>query len=219
MKPWTTCGVLLLTALLVFLPSCRPATEFPADDTPSVEKILAQLPRSAGEPPAEALERARRLARKLSVELKAELVRALDERGPAGAIEVCSKRAPEIARAASVEGASVRRVSMKTRNPADRPDPWEHDVLERLIELVAIDRQAVPDELAVVTEEQGRRELRYVKPIFVVKPCLACHGEESAIDPEVRATLARLYPADQAVGYAEGDLRGAVSVRVDLGQP
>ena len=219
MRSWTTCGALLLPVLVTVLPSCRPATEFPAEDTPPVERVLAQLPKSVEEPPPEALERARRVAKKMSVELKAELVRALDEYGPAGAIDVCSKRAPEIARAVSVEGVSARRVSMKTRNPADRPDPWEQDVLERLIELVAIERQAVPDELAVVVEEQGRRELRYMKPIFVVAPCLACHGEESSIDPEVRATLARLYPADQAVGYAEGDLRGAVSVRVDLGQP
>jgi hypothetical protein len=44
--------------------------------------------------------------------------------------------------------------------------------------------------------------------------CLRCHGP--AVAPEVLAAVRRLYPDDEAVGFGEGDIRGAVSVRQAL---
>ena len=40
--------------------------------------------------------------------------------------------------------------------------------------------------------------------------CLQCHG--TAIPAEVADKLAELYPHDKAVGYREGDIRGAFVV-------
>ena len=57
-------------------------------------------------------------------------------------------------------------------------------------------------------------ELRYLRPILVEPACLLCHGAEEELDPEVRRRLAERYPEDRATGFAEGDLRGAFSVRV-----
>jgi hypothetical protein len=51
---------------------------------------------------------------------------------------------------------------------------------------------------------------------MVASPCLACHGDPEAIDPQVKRLLAERYPDDTAVGYKPGDLRGAVSVSVLL---
>jgi hypothetical protein len=45
-------------------------------------------------------------------------------------------------------------------------------------------------------------------------PCLACHGDPAAMKPEVAAMLRELFPEDRAVGYKDGDFRGAVSVSV-----
>ena len=72
--------------------------------------------------------------------------------------------------------------------------------------------------LVVVCEvtDDGARNLRYLRPIVVKAPCLKCHGPSESIDPEVRAILEESYPEDLAVGYAEGDFRGAVSVVVNL---
>jgi hypothetical protein len=49
--------------------------------------------------------------------------------------------------------------------------------------------------------------------------CLTCHGEKARIPPAVEAVIAQEYPGDRATGFAEGDVRGAVSVRVPLASP
>jgi hypothetical protein len=38
--------------------------------------------------------------------------------------------------------------------------------------------------------------------------CLGCHGPAASIQPMVKEAIAARYPADRAVGYAEGDFRG-----------
>ncbi|MBZ0088891.1 MAG: DUF2309 domain-containing protein, partial [Thermoanaerobaculia bacterium] len=47
--------------------------------------------------------------------------------------------------------------------------------------------------------------------------CGACHGQPGELAPGVAEVLARRYPGDTATGYTAGDLRGAISVRVPLG--
>jgi hypothetical protein len=44
--------------------------------------------------------------------------------------------------------------------------------------------------------------------------CLACHGPADSIAPAVKQVITARYPNDQATGYAIGELRGAISVRV-----
>jgi hypothetical protein len=49
-----------------------------------------------------------------------------------------------------------------------------------------------------------------MKAIGTTSPCLNCHG--SALKPEVAAKVKELYPEDQAVGFASGQLRGAFTL-------
>ena len=44
-------------------------------------------------------------------------------------------------------------------------------------------------------------------------------GRAGEIAPEVRPILKQHYPDDQATGFAPGDLRGAISVRVTVREP
>ncbi|MBI3082695.1 MAG: DUF3365 domain-containing protein, partial [Gemmatimonadetes bacterium] len=75
----------------------------------------------------------------------------------------------------------------------------------------------LPEEFVeVIRAPDGTYELQYLRPILVDRRCLACHGDPATFIPEVRAVLAQRYPEDRATGYAVGDLRGAVSVRVPL---
>lgn len=53
-----------------------------------------------------------------------------------------------------------------------------------------------------------------MKAIPTAGLCLQCHG--TAINPEVSAKLNELYPHDKAVGYREGDIRGAFLVTSKL---
>lgn len=176
----------------------------------------AAPPAPAGVPAAE-LARARQAADTLMARLREVLTSALEKQGPAGAVDVCAERAQAETGAAAAElGLSVRRVSLRHRNPADAPDAYERAALERLA--AEMKTQGLPAEVAevVTPEEGGAPELRYLRPVVVAPHCLACHGAASDLAPGVAEVLARRFPGDTATGYAPGDLRGAVSVRVPL---
>jgi hypothetical protein len=125
--------------------------------------------------------------------------------------EEAVERAKEAADALAAEmmGRLVRELSES--GPAD---DHERRVLE---EMEALQRSGgSPVEQVDIVTEGGRKRLRYLRPLTIKKPCLACHGETAAMDDEVRGMLAQRYPDDRAVGYSEGDLRGAISVAIRL---
>ena len=165
-----------------------------------------------------AVDRARAAADALTKDLMGTLITELSAGGPGTAIRVCSKVAPKIAAEHSTDGMTVRRVSRKARNPADRPDPYEAAQLERLAALH--EKGELPAEVIEVVDvggaDSGARTLRYLRPITLKPLCLQCHGDPADFAPEVRRVLAKRYPDDEATGYRAGDLRGAVSVTVPL---
>jgi len=75
---------------------------------------------------------------------------------------------------------------------------------------------ALPKEVAEVVNDDAGPRLRYLRPLVIKGTCLNCHGDVESMEPELRTVLEERYPDDEAVGYQEGDLRGAVSVTVDL---
>ncbi|MCU0229758.1 MAG: DUF3365 domain-containing protein [Acidobacteria bacterium] len=171
-------------------------------------------------PPAQ-LERARQAAQQLKGELMKSLSAALAQGGPSEGVRVCSEIAPGIAAGLSKDGLKVRRVTTKPRNPANAPDAWERAQLELLAAAQAAGKPMAEIARVVEVEAHGkgqhaRRELRYLAPLTIASPCLQCHGDPTQIDPAVKAVLAEEYPKDQATGYAAGDFRGAVSVRIEL---
>jgi hypothetical protein len=166
------------------------------------------------EAPAEALDRARAAADALGQELASLVQRTVEDEGPAAAVRVCSEVAQERTTAHGGDGMVVRRVSDQLRNPANAPDEWERAELERLQTLHAAGE--LPAEVTVVQRRGGRDELRLLRPIVLQPGCATCHGAPESIPADVRAILAERYPGDRATGYAAGDLRGAVSVRVPL---
>lgn len=157
---------------------------------------------------ADARERAEDGAARLMQSLFEELMNALKAGPPEEALEVCGKRAREIRRAIEQEtGVSVRRTSLKTRNPLNAPDGYERRWLEK-----AEKNPPTEPHAEVVEVAKGQYQLRYLRPVRVAKLCTQCHGEELA--PAVREALQRQYPSDRATGYKPGDFRGAVSVSV-----
>jgi len=165
--------------------------------------------------PDEAADRARAAADALTQDLMGTLAKTLSESGPGEAIRVCSEVAQEVAAEHSNESVTVRRVSRKVRNAADRPDAYEAAQLERLAGLH--EEGALPAEVIEVVEaDDGGKTLRYLRPITLKSLCLQCHGTADELAPEVREVLAERYPEDEATGYRAGDLRGAVSVIVSL---
>lgn len=165
------------------------------------------------EPSFADIDAANAAAGELGSRLKGELMAALQEGGPTGAIEVCAERAPAIALTISEQtGYDISRTSAQTRNPANTADAWEQGVLKMFEE--ALQSGVNPkfmEHSEVVLNADGSTDFRWMKPIFIEEPCTVCHGGNVSTD--VKAQLAEWYPDDLATGYAVGDLRGAFTVR------
>ncbi len=147
---------------------------------------------------------------KLVSVLQAEIERA----GAEGAVAVCKDQAPALARAASEQsGWSVRRVSLRNRNPKAVPDAWERAALEDFDRRAAAKEPPARLERAEQTMENGQAVQRYMRALPTAELCLGCHGAPESLAPAVTARLKALYPDDHATGYRVGDIRGAITLR------
>jgi len=61
--------------------------------------------------------------------------------------------------------------------------------------------------------DEGDRYL-FVRPLIIEKTCLACHGCKEEMGEALAKEINRQYPSDRAVGYAKGQIRGAVVVTI-----
>jgi hypothetical protein len=165
----------------------------------------------------DARHRADAVAEQLPKRLMAELGTALQAGGPAAGVEVCAGIAQPLTREAGEKHALVvRRTSEKYRNPANAPDAFERAWLQRAMGAIRDGHLPEPT-YDVVARPDGTAELRHLRPIiFPGGLCSQCHGGAAEMPPEVRAMLRERYPEDRATGFAPGDLRGAISVRVPL---
>ncbi len=163
----------------------------------------------AGSPPEDPrLAQSRELVARFHAELSGRLKEAMAAGGPVHAIDVCSRDAPAIAARLSAEsGAAVGRVAQAARNPANAADAAERAALEEFRRAIAAGAPEAPSAYAVAADGSSV----FLKAIVTQPQCLVCHG--SVLAPEVAAAVGRRYPADQATGFAAGDLRGAFVVR------
>lgn len=182
------------------------------------KRILAVLFATAAAAQApEARERAAQAAAGLGRVLMELLGQEMAKGGYEGAVRACSEVAQTVTEEFAHErGLEIRRVSLRARNPKDQPDEWEAAKL-RMWEK-EYKPGAPPAEVFETFEEEGRRIARYLKPIVVQPMCLGCHGPRDKISAEVRRVIEERYPRDHATGYQAGDLRGAFSVTLRLGE-
>jgi len=157
-------------------------------------------------------ENAKAAVKSLGGTLQGHLQKAMKSGGPVNALAVCNTKAPEIAGAVSSEqGMQISRVSLKNRNPdMGEPTLWQSKVLEEFESRKAGGEKPVTLSYSEVVEHGGQQEFRFMKAIPTGKLCLTCHGTN--ISPAVQKKITALYPQDKAVGYKEGDLRGAFVV-------
>ncbi|MCY0967240.1 Tll0287-like domain-containing protein [Parathalassolituus penaei] len=168
---------------------------------------LTLAPIVKAEAPVEQLaEEARVQVQQFGGALKAAVKQGMEQGGPVAAINTCHLQAPAIAEQHSQSEWQVGRTSAKLRNPDNQPDKWEQSVLESFAKRMASGESLATMEAFSV--ENG--EFRYMKAIATEGLCLGCHGDKLA-EP-VANRLAELYPADKAVGYQEGQLRGAFTL-------
>jgi hypothetical protein len=178
------------------------ACEAPPAAPTTAAPVAAPAPGPAA---AVRLVRAEQAAQALQGQLKTALTGAIAQGGPVAAIDVCATMAPSIAKSLSVDGVSVGRTALRLRNPASVTPGWLGQTLEGWAKAPPAERQPTHRTL-----DDGR--FVYAAPISTQPVCLTCHG--AAIADDVKAAIAARYPKDEATGFAEGDLRGAVWVEL-----
>ena len=146
----------------------------------------------------------------LGQEMRKKLVDSMQKNGPAGSITVCAKDAPTIAARIENElGVTIKRTSLKVRNPRNAPDAKEQELLEFLAASSLASKQLTPGIKMFPNDPR-----RFYKVIMVEQVCLKCHGDATTMNEEVRKEVRGTYPDDKAIGYNAGDLRGIISVTV-----
>ncbi|HZV82792.1 MAG TPA: DUF3365 domain-containing protein [Geobacteraceae bacterium] len=102
----------------------------------------------------------------------------------------------------------VRQVSLRYRNPDNRPDRYETARLQEFNTKGA-------SETSSLETIDGRLTFRYLQPMVAVESCLACHGEYDKAPAFVRASFPR---GHYSYGYRTGEIIGAVSVSIPMAE-
>ena len=149
----------------------------------------------------------------LGKELKGNLVKYLKQ-DPSGlqAAYFCSKSAEDLTKKVNAEfpeGVRVRRTALHYRNPENKPDAIDTEVMKKM---EAALKEGSFKKKPVVVDVEGVRRI-YV-PLIAQKACLKCHGPVAEIDPKVHELIEKRYPDDKAVGFHEGDLRGVIVAEI-----
>ncbi len=209
---------LALLALVASPAACKRSAPAEAD-TAAVTAAPAQGGGSADLPAEATWTRSARLGdpsppvkealQALKAQLSTALKGAMERGGPIEAVGFCSDRAAGIAAGLQRPGLRIGRTSHRLRNPANAPPAWA----------AAAVADAPTKRIDKVPAQQhfdlGGGKTGYLEMIATAPMCTACHGEADAIAPDVRAVLRERYPADQATGFAAGDIRGWFWAEVD----
>lgn len=177
---------------------------------------LSESPQAVQDPQIEqALTEARQVSVELAEKVRSLLFQEIEKGGFVSAVRVCSEMAQQITLQFNARtGHTVRRVSLRYRNPKNIPDEYEKGKLEEFNFLNQ--KKQLSNDYVEVVNEQGQKYLRYMRPLITLSVCMTCHGPKENIPSEVKVILAEKYPDDHATGFLVGDVRGAISVKILL---
>lgn len=105
-------------------------------------------------------------------------------------------------------GYSIRQIATRYRNPENKPDTFEAEILSRM------EQDRTLREYWQIDRSGDHPVFRYLQPFNASESCLECHG-----DPErAPAFIKELFPQekDNAYHYQLGEVIGAVSVSIPL---
>ena len=182
--------------------------------------VVSSLPASAQKGSKDiafekALIDARKVSNQLAEKVRGLLLQEIEKGGFSSAVRVCSETAQEITLQFNAQtGHDVRRISLKYRNPKNVPDAYEQRKLEEFN--ILNQKKELSNEYSEIVEEQGKKYLRYLRPLIVAPLCITCHGSKENIPQAVKTILAEMYPDDRATGFLVGDVRGAITVKIPV---
>jgi len=165
----------------------------------------------AQEAPKNVIDIGDKVSKELLKKLGSNLKHELKTNGLIAAANFCTDKAYTLTQDVNlhqVEGVSVKRISLKERNPLNTPSADEIKVLKEMQTL--LDEKKLPPYL-IEKQDNG---YKYYKPLAIKKEvCLKCHGDISK-NKELSTYLSKTYPNDKATGYKMNDLRGAIVVEI-----
>lgn len=158
---------------------------------------------------SEFLEKGKTIAAATFTELSGKLTKAIEEKGISGAVEYCNLAAmPLVDSLSMVNNATIRRTSLRTRNPKNAANNWERGILADFE--TKMQNGEEPKPVVKLIDDQT---IAFAAPIKMLPLCGKCHGN---IGTDIAAgdylTIKKLYPEDEAFGFAEGQLRGMWSI-------
>lgn len=161
------------------------------------------------------LDKFKKLGQKYASEAKAalgkELMKAITEKGPNGAVEFCSANALPLTDSLSLMyGAKIRRITDKPRNPLNNANEKELAFIGRFKENLVSNSPVEP----ILSLTDGQVNFYY--PIITNAMCLQCHGKSNEqIATSTLTLLNKLYPHDKAREYQENEVRGMWAIRFE----
>jgi len=145
------------------------------------------------------------IAKVSTVALGKALQSAIKEGGPEQALTFCNHQAIKITDSLSkAEGAVIKRVAKKNRNPENEMSAVESKVFKQFL-MEWLSGKTLEAKLTI---DENNHPV-YYKPILTTKNCLVCHGKPGKNIPENMADkIAELYPEDKAINFEDGHPRG-----------
>lgn len=136
--------------------------------------------------------------------LGTNLKKAIQSKGILNALSFCNVNAYPLTDSMSTQlNAPIKRVSDRYRNPANKANEKELAYIQNAKKQLASGQKVKP----LVHEMNGKMIGYY--PIPTDGLCLNCHGTPNTqIQQKTLTKINQLYPADKAVGYQVGELRG-----------
>ena len=143
--------------------------------------------------------------------LKNSLEKALESGDVENAVKMCSLEAQDLTNKSNTRKTTIKRISLKYRNPKNKPTKFEETILQNFEKKLTSGAKFTDLEFKKVLSGKEFNTLLYIKAIPTKGVCLNCHGQN--IDKDVQAEISSKYPNDNAIGFKLGDIRGAFSVR------
>jgi hypothetical protein len=129
-----------------------------------------------------------------------ELNDTLTQGGAEAAMRSCHIEATFTTHMLGREGIAAGRTSDRLRSPANRAPQWAAGIVSKWAGRDSRDTEGFAVDL-------GTR-IGVLRPITEREMCGHCHGSLDRLTPRVREVLADRYPADRAVGFRNGEIRG-----------
>ena len=146
--------------------------------------------------------------------LEPQLKKTIKKEGFAKASEFCANEAKKLTIEVNKKlqkGVSVKRISLKNRNPLNTPINTNEESILKAFDLL----NSSNVKLKPLVEEETN-SYKFYKPLVIKKGvCLKCHGDNNMIDKDAKAFFNKKYPNDKATGHKMNDVRGAIVVEID----